>query len=172
MDNKKPSLVDQLIEVLSLERHPEGGFFRQTYRSTGEIPHHSLPADYSGDRAFSTAIYFLLSGDDFSAFHRILSDEVWHFYAGTSIAINMIYPDGRIEIIQLGPDYASGEVFQAVIPGGCWFAALLVDPDSYALVGCTVSPGFDFVDFELGERQSLIDAYPQHADVITRLTRN
>jgi hypothetical protein len=172
MENKMPSPVDQLIEILSLERHPEGGFFRQTYRSKGEILQHTLPAGYNGDRAFSTAIYFLLSGDDFSAFHRILSDEMWHFYAGSSIAINIIHPDGRLEILQLGPDYASGGGFQAVIPGGCWFAALLVDPDSYALVGCTVSPGFDFADFELGQRQSLIDSYPQHADVITRLTRN
>jgi len=163
--------VEHLITALSLTPHPEGGYYRQTYRAGGVIPLSALPQGYSGSRAFSTAIYFLLAGDDFSAFHRIRSDEIWHFYLGSTLAIHAIHPDGAYEIVRLGADLAAGEVFQAVVPGGCWFGARLHYPQSYALVGCTVAPGFDFDDFELADRQQMIQTYPQHAEIISRLTR-
>ncbi|HSV85840.1 MAG TPA: cupin domain-containing protein [Levilinea sp.] len=169
---------DRLIEALSLTPHPEGGHYRQTYRAASEIPAAALPQEYGGARAYSTAIYFLLTGEDFSAFHRIRSDEVWHFYSGSSLEIQVIHPGGRYERIRLGTDVAAGEVFQAIVPGGCWFGACLADPRParagrrvYALVGCTVAPGFDFDDFELANRQRLSEMYPMHRSIIQRLTR-
>jgi uncharacterized protein len=163
--------VEGLIKGLSLERHPEGGYYRQTYRSKGTIPVSVLPAGFTGSRSFATGIYFLLAGDDFSAFHRIRSDEMWHFYAGSSLIIHVIHPGGEYDQIRLGRDILGGEVFQAVVTGGCWFAAHLNDPSDYALVGCTVAPGFDFDDFELADCQDLNEKYPQHAAIITKLTR-
>jgi predicted cupin superfamily sugar epimerase len=169
---------DRLIEALQLTPHPEGGYYRQTYRAAGQIPAAALPSAYGGARAYATAIYFLLAGEDFSAFHRIRSDELWHFYCGSSLEISVIHPDGRYERIRLGSDLAAGEVFQAVVPGGCWFGACLVNPGSerhgkraYALVGCTVAPGFEFADFELADRQRLTEMYPMYRAIIRQLTR-
>jgi uncharacterized protein len=163
--------VDRLIKVLSLERHPEGGYYRQTYRADGKIPASALPEGFKGSRSYATGIYFLLAGDDFSAFHRIRSDEMWHFYTGSRLEIHVIHPGGEYNPIRLGNDIEHDEVFQAVVPGGCWFGAHLSHPGTYALVGCTVAPGFDFADFELAIRQDLSEKYPQHAEIITKLTR-
>lgn len=159
------------IDTLQLQRHPEGGYFRETYRSRLTIPQSALPHSFSGDRSASTAIYFLLQGEDFSAFHRIASDEMWHFYAGGPLTVLMINRDGQLNEIRLGPNLERGEVFQAVVPAGCWFGSRLVEPNSFALAGCTVAPGFDFVDFAMADRSSLLAIYPQHAAVIERLTR-
>ncbi len=155
------------IERLGLQPHPEGGYFRQTYRSEESIPLEGLPERFTGPRAFSTAIYFLLEREQFSAFHRIRSDEMWHFYAGSALSLHVLRPDGRCEHIPLG----SGQ-FQVVAPAGCWFAAGVDGPGPYGLVGCTVAPGFDFADFELAERGQLIEQYPQHAEIITQFTRS
>jgi predicted cupin superfamily sugar epimerase len=149
------------IEWLGLAPHPEGGWFRETYRAT----------EGAGGRAHSTAIYFLLAGEQISALHRIAADEVWHFHAGTTLLVAHLEPDGRLVEQRLGPDIERGEAFQAVVPARRWFGARVVDPRSYALVGCTVAPGFDFVDLELGERAALIAQYPQHRALIERLTR-
>lgn len=159
-----------LIEQLGLARHPEGGWFRETYRASEEVPAQALPARFGGGRAFSTAIYFLLEAGDISALHRIRSDEVWHFYAGSALNVHCILPDGAHQVLRLGANPAAGERFQAVAPAGCWFGAELVD-GGFALVGCTVAPGFDFADFEMGEARQLADRYPQHAALIARLTR-
>lgn len=153
------------IETLDLCPHPEGGYFRETYRSSEEIAHGALPARFSGARAFATAIYFLLPGDAFSAFHRIRADELWHFHAGAALTIHLIAPGGDYRALMVGPDGP----FQAVVPAGCWFGAEAAG--AYALVSCTVAPGFDFDDFELADRQALSDAYPQHRALIERLTR-
>ncbi len=157
--------------MLQLEPHPEGGYFRQTYRSEVVIPREALPSAFTGVRSASTAIYFLLEGKDFSAFHRLRSDEVWHFYVGSPLAVHVIEPDGKYSSILLGGDPDAGQVFQAVVRAGCWFGSHVADWKSWALVGCTVAPGFDFEDFEMADRSALGSAYPQHRELIERLTR-
>ena len=159
------------IEKLRLEAHPEGGYFRQTYRSEVSIGREALPAGFAGARAVSTAIYFLLEGENFSAFHRLLSDEVWHFYGGDPLIVHVIEPEGKYSSILLGRDPEAGQVLQGVVRAGCWFASHVADWKSFAVVGCTVAPGFDFEDFKMGKREELVARYPQHRDLIRRLTR-
>jgi uncharacterized protein len=159
------------VERLGLRRHPEGGYYRETYRSEEGISGNHLPARFGGDRAFSTAIYFLLEGEDFSALHTIKQDEVWHFYEGSSLTIHVIEADGTHAAIRLGRNLGAGEEPQAVVRAGRLFGAVVNDPASFALVGCTVAPGFDFADFEMPTRDSLLARYPQHRDLIERLTR-
>jgi uncharacterized protein len=159
------------IEKLRLEPHPEGGYFRQTYRSEVLIAQDALPAGFPGARAVSTAIYFMLEGEKFSAFHRLRSDEVWHFYVGEPLVVHLIHPDGNYSRILLGRDLEAAEVLQAVVPAECWFASQVADGKAWALVGCTVAPGFDFEDFEMGKREELCERYPQHLELIERLTR-
>lgn len=126
-----------------------------------------------GPRSFATSIYFLLRAGEFSALHRIASDELWHFYDGDPLEVETIHPDGRHETLHLGRNADRGELFQAVVPAGCWFGAVGALPSrvGYSLVGCTVAPGFDFQDFELGRRAELIRAFPGHRTLIERLTR-
>jgi uncharacterized protein len=162
--------AQQWIDRLNLQPHPEGGWYRQSYRAALTLPHSALPG-YPGDRAASTAIYFLLAADQFSALHRLRSDELWHFYAGSELIVHVIEPCGTYTTILLGNDVAAGEQFQAVVPAGCWFGSSLRHPDTYALVGCTVAPGFDFADFAMAKRNELTAQYPQHRAMIERLTR-
>jgi len=168
------------IERLGLAPHPEGGYFRETYRAAESIPAEGLPARFTGPRTFSTAVYYLLQGDDVSALHRIAADEVWHHYAGAQLALTIIDPGGRLTTPVLGADAERGESFQLVVPAGAWFGATLAraadapEPDdaaAFTLVGCTVAPGFEFADFELGRRGELLRRYPQHRALIERLTR-
>jgi hypothetical protein len=164
--------VGDWIASLGLVPHPEGGFYRETYRAAETIAADHLPERFGGTRAFSTAIYFLLPGDQVSLFHRIKSDEIWHFYAGSALTLALIHPeDGGLEECRLGPHPERGERFQVLVPAGCWYGVRVDDPDSYALVGGTVAPGFDFADFELADRRSLLAAFPQHRHAIVRLTR-
>jgi hypothetical protein len=158
------------IDQLHLQPHPEGGFFRETYRAALTLPQSAVPS-HGGERATSTAIYFLLAGDQFSAFHRIRSDELWHFYAGSGLVVHVIEPRGRYRQLLLGSSADQGEQFQAVVPAGCWFGSSLRQPKTYALVGCTVAPGFDFADFEMAKRETLAAQYPRHRSIIERLTR-
>ena len=159
------------IEKLGLEAHPEGGHYRQTYRADLVLAKESLPAEFKGARSAATAIYFLLRGEEFSAFHRLRSDEVWHFYVGSTLVVHVIEPAGEYSSIVLGRDLEAGQVLQAVVRAGCWFASHVADWKSWALVGCTVAPGFDFEDFELAKRAELVAKYPQHRELIERLTR-
>lgn len=159
------------IEKLGLQPHPEGGYYRQTYRASLELAQQALPPQFTGPRAASTAIYFLLQGDDFSAFHRLRSDELWHFYLGRSMVVHVIEDDGQYSRIHLGSDPEAGQALQAVVRAGCWFASQVLGGDSFALVGCTVAPGFEFDDFELAKRQELVRRFPQHRELIERLTR-
>jgi predicted cupin superfamily sugar epimerase len=159
------------IASLRLVPHPEGGFYRETYRAQETIEADHLPARFGGRRVHSTAIYFLLPGDHISALHRIKSDEVWHFYAGSALTLSIIHLDGRLAEPRLGPNPERGETFQAVVPAGCWYGAAVDDRESWALVGGTVAPGFDFADFELGDREELLARFPQHRPTILRLTR-
>ena len=159
------------IQRLQLEPHPEGGYFRQSYRSEVVIAREALPAGFSGARAVSTAIYFLLEGKNFSAFHRLRSDELWHFYAGEPLVVHVIEPEGKYFPILLGREPEAGQILQAVVRAGSWFASHVADWSSFSVVGCTVAPGFDFEDFEMGKRGDLVGLYPQHREVVERLTR-
>ena len=161
----------QWIEGLGLQRHPEGGYFRESYRCEEILTKDRLPGRFRGDRAFSTAIYFLLNANDFSAFHRIKQDEGWHFYDGSGLTIHVIDPEGSYLSIKLGKNLAEGELPQAVVKAGWLFGATVNDTRSYSLVGCTVAPGFDFADFEMPGREELCRQYPQHRQLIERLTR-
>ena len=158
------------VKRLRLEPHPEGGYFRQTYRSDVTIAREALPAGFAGARAASTAIYFLLEGKNFSAFHRLRSDEIWHFYIGAPVSVHVIDTSGKYSSIILGNDPDAGQVLQAVVSAGCWFASHVSDWASFAVVGCTVAPGFDFGDFEMGMRGKLVAKYPQLSEIIWRLT--
>jgi hypothetical protein len=159
------------IEKLDLRPHPEGGFFKETYRSSEIIPGSALPERFEGDRVFSTGIYFLLPGGDFSAFHRIKQDELWHFYDGASLTIHEIDKGGVYSAVKLGRDILNGEYPQATIRAGSFFAASVNDPESFSLIGCTVAPGFDFTDFELPFRNELSGLFPQHREIIEKYTR-
>jgi predicted cupin superfamily sugar epimerase len=121
---------------------------------------------------FSTAIYYLLQGLDFSGFHRIKSDEVWHFYEGTALNVYVIDPHGNFELITLGQNISYGETFQAVVKAGNWFAAQPADPEGFCFVGCTVAPGFDFRDFEMAKQESMINEFPQHVAIIKKTHEN
>ncbi len=164
-----------LVASLGLLPHPEGGFYKETYRATDVIPKVALDGlgagRFAGDRAASTAIYFLLREGEYSALHRIASDEVWHFYAGSPLTIVCLHEDGRREDLLLGLDFARGAAPQQVVPAGAWFGSYVTGGEGFALVGCTVAPGFDFADFELGTRAQLLDRFPAHGDAVRALTR-
>ena len=165
------AVKDELIRRLDLKPHPEGGFFSETYRSAERVIRDS---DHSAaeTRSASTAIYYLLCDGAHSAWHRIKSDEVWHFYAGEPLNVHVLDETGALVTHKLGDALTHADaVFQAVVPAGLWFAAECADPATFALVGCTVAPGFEFADFELAKRSELTAAYPQHAKLIAELTR-
>lgn len=162
--------IKELIEKLELQPHPEGGYFKETYRSAGEINKESLGSEYDGKRNYSTCIYFLMTSDNFSSFHKVNQDEIWHFYEGSPIRLHVISEKGGYSEYKIGRNFSKGEVPQLVVPGGYWFAAEVAEKDSYSLVGCTVAPGFDFADFQLPSRSDLVAKYPQHEKLITRLT--
>lgn len=151
----------RLIQRLGLRPHPEGGYFTETYRSEEGV------ICGGRHRRAITTIHYLLAGDEFSAFHRLRSDEIWHHYAGGSVAIDTIGPNGRHQELVIG----DGKCWQAAIAHDTWFAAHLRDSDSYVLVGCDVAPGFEFEDFEIGSRAYLLREFPDSAALIERWTR-
>jgi hypothetical protein len=153
----------RLVKKLGLKKHPEGGYFKQTYRSDMMVN----VAGYDGQRNISTAIYCLRVGGQYSAFHKMKSDEIWHHYAGGSLTLYAINEYGTLSRIRLG----RGGTPQAVIKVGTWFAAALNNKKSYSLVGCTMSPGFDYRDWELGKRDELARMYPPHRALIERYTK-
>ncbi|MGB5849316.1 MAG: cupin domain-containing protein [Ignavibacteriaceae bacterium] len=163
--------AQKYIEKLQLKPHPEGGYFKEIYRAGEMILPEHLPKRYKSSRNFSTSIYFLLEGNQVSNFHRLKSDEQWHFYDGSSIALYVIDERGNLNKILLGRNVESGESLQTVIKQNSWFAAELSDKTSFALIGCTVTPGFDFSDFELSKRIDLIEAFPQYRELIDKLTK-
>lgn len=163
--------VAELVSYFAMQPHPEGGYYVSTYRAAGQIPKTALAPGFQGDRPFSTAILFLLEQGNFSAFHRIQSDECWHFYEGGTLLIHCIFPDGRLQTIRLGRALNRGETYQYVVPAGVWFASEPASDSLYSLVGCTVSPGFDFAEFELAGRQEIAAQFPQHRLLTHRLTR-
>lgn len=163
--------VNYWIRHLDLQHHPEGGYYREVYRSSGVIQRAALPEEFNGDRCFSTAIYYLVVAQKCSKLHKIKSDELWHFYYGDPLEIYVLEQNkSQIEVLTLGPDPEYKQQFQFVIPKNAWFGAKVEGDSGYSLVGCTVSPGFDFEDFELADRTQLINIYPQHQNIITSLT--
>lgn len=160
-----------LVRKLHLQPHPEGGYFLETYRAAESIGADALPRRFSGARSISTAIYYLLEAGQCSRLHRIRSDEVWHFHAGDPLDIVEIDAAGSLKTTRLGGDL----LYQHVVPAGVWFGATPAPggrfaPHGFALVGCTVAPGFDFADFELADQAKLLAEYPRHQDWIRRLT--
>lgn len=162
---------DELIRLLKLKPHPEGGYYAETYRASEALAAAALPPRYNGARALSTAIYYLLTDDSFSAMHRLKSDEVFHFYLGDPVEMLLLPPSGSGQTASLGHDLSRGALPQLVVPAGVWQGARLKPGGRFALLGCTVAPGFDFADFEVGRRDALARLYPDFADLITRLTR-
>jgi len=164
--------AEQWIKYLELVPLPEeGGWFKEVYRSNEFIPKDSLPNRFPGKRTFSTSIYYLLKGSEFSAFHRIKQDEIWHFYEGSSLTIHIIDPDGNYTQTKLGRNFDQHERMQATINKGWLFAATVNQQVLYSLVGCTVAPGFEFEDFEAPSRKQLLELYPKHKKIIIELTR-
>ena len=169
------------VQSLDMQPHPEGGYFAETYRSGETFSQAALPPRFNGDRSFCTAIYFLLEAHHISALHRIQADEIWHFYTGCPLDVFVIWPTGELTVIRLGNNPERGEVFQAVVPAGCWFGskpavdavavgASGAEVPRFSLVGCTVAPGFDFADFELADQATLLTQFPQHRAVIELLS--
>jgi predicted cupin superfamily sugar epimerase len=154
-----------IIEQLQLQPHPEGGFYKETYRAG-----FSISSPDNKQRNISTAIYYLLQDADKSHFHRIKSDECWFFHEGQPLEILTIQ-DGQLVTITLGKNLHEGETLQAVIPAGIWFAARVKSGTGFGLVSCTVAPGFDFADFEMAERAHLSSSYPGLTEIIIQFTR-
>lgn len=151
--------VKEIVAYYEMKPHPEGGYYKETYRSAGKFHNHH----------HSTAIYYLLEAGQKSSLHRIKSDEVWHFYGGDSLVVAEILPSGEVKETTLGTDFKKGELVQYVVPAGNWFGAYLPDSSKYAFVGCTVSPGFEFADFELADRTKLLKEFPRASNLIDRL---
>jgi predicted cupin superfamily sugar epimerase len=164
--------AEQLVKLLGLKPHPEGGYYRETYRSDEIIGNGALPERYMGNRRYGTAIYYLLTRETFSAFHRIKTDEIYHFYLGDSVELVQLLPDGAGCVVMLGNDVAGGAQVQTVVMRGTWHGARLAVGGKYALLGTTVAPGFEFADFEVGDRNGLIRTYPSFSDTIIALTRH
>lgn len=159
--------LQSLVEHLHLKPHPEGGYYRETYRAEEKL---ELGPPYQGPRSAGTAIYFLLSKDNFSAFHRVRSDEIFHFYLGDAVELYCLDDQGALSKTIVGPDILSGETVQHLVPAGTWQALRVRKGGRFALLGTTVSPGFEFEDFELGDRSQLVERYPQHKQLIFSLT--
>jgi predicted cupin superfamily sugar epimerase len=149
----------------------EGGYFAETYRSPEMISPECLPDRYSGRRSVGTAIYYLLEPGTFSEIHRVASDEIFHFYLGDPVEMLQLWPDGSGKRVLIGTDIESGMAPQLVVPHGVWQGARLVAGGKFALLGCTVSPGFEYADYESGSRDRLCREYPEHRDMIWELTR-
>lgn len=161
-----------IIDRLGLQPHPnEGGFYIETYRSKERIPQAGLPERYPGEKAFGTAIYYLLTPETYSEFHRLPTDEIFHFYAGDPVTQVHLRPNGEVAEFILGSDVLMGQLPQLVAPAGVWQGSYLNEGGRYALMGATVSPGFDFSDYESGSRGLLMAEFPAAEEAILKLTR-
>jgi uncharacterized protein len=167
-----PMDIEPLKKTLGLVPLPhEGGFYAESYRCAEKLPAQGLPSRYTGERSLATAIYFLLTQDSFSAMHRLASDEVWHFYCGDPVEMLQLHEPAGGQVILLGTDFDRGMRPQVAVPRGSWQGARLLPGGKFALLGATVSPGFEFDDFELARREPLLAAYPEFSAFITALTR-
>ena len=164
--------AEEIIKILKLQKHPvEGGYFLETYKSSHTITGENLPPGFDEDRSFSTAIYYMLIPGTFSEIHRLKGDEIFHFYAGSPVEMLQLFPDGRGKKVIIGNDIKQGENPQVYVPPGVWQGARLLPGGEFALMGTTMAPGFDYSDYQTGEREELIRRYPQFEELITLLTR-
>ena len=162
--------AEQIIQLLGLKPlRVEGGYFVETYKCEEGIPRKALPERYHGKRSFGTAIFYLLTPDTVSALHRLESDEIFHFYLGDPVTMLQLHPDGSTNVVTLGHDIRSDQQLQVVVPRGTWQGSLLNEGGDFALLGCTVAPGFEYSDYESGSRGDLLKEYPEQEDLITRL---
>lgn len=161
--------AEQIIRQYNLEKHPEGGYFKEVYRSAKSIDPNCLPG-FSDERNIATSIYFLLHDDEISAFHQLKSDEIWYHHEGDPVRVHMFTPGGEYESHVLDRPLGKHGMPQLVIPAHTIFGAEIMNPDGYCLMGCMVAPGFHFDDFELMERESLLKSYPRHQELIEKLT--
>ena len=164
-------MIEKIKSILNLSTHIEGGFFKETYRSDEIISGRAIPERYGSPRCFGTAIYYMITADTFSAIHRIKSDEVYHFYSGETVEMLQLFPDGAGKTVILGADIINGMTPQVSVPRGVWQGLRLHKGGNYALMGTTVSPGFDYTDFETGSRKKLLKEYPDFKELIIALTR-
>lgn len=169
MKINSPEEIIKLLDLKPLDI--EGGFFRETYRSEDILPKTALPAFYQTARCLGTAIYYLLTPESFSVLHKVNSDEIFHFYLGDPVQMLLLYPDGTGREVTLGQDLGSGQAVQLVVPRGVWQGAALKQGGRFALLGTTVSPGFEYQDFIQGQRESIMSDYSKHARRIAELTR-
>jgi predicted cupin superfamily sugar epimerase len=164
--------ADQIKVLFNLKPHPEeSGYFVETYRSLETISEKALTSRYKGVRSFGTAIYYLLTPETISAMHRLQSDEIFHFYLGDPVEMLQLWPDGSGRVFILGSDILNGMQPQVVIPRGIWQGARLIKDEKFALLGTTVSPGFEFADYESGHRDELVKSYPEFRELIIALTK-
>ncbi len=163
--------AEKLIKMLNMKPLPkEGGYYVETHRSDQVISGSSLPEQYKSDRSLSTAIYYLLTPDTKSLLHRLPTDEIFHFYLGDPVLMLQLFADGTVNTILLGQDIEAGHCVQALVPKGVWQGSYLLEGGGFALMGTTMAPGFDFADNEIGDRETLINLYPSHQDLVRRLT--
>lgn len=160
--------ADDLIEHFSLLKHPEGGYYREVYRSEKTL--NNLPSPFNGSRNYLTSIYFMLKSEDKSLFHRLSADEIWYFHLGTALKFYLLDPEGNLKTFILGSDFRKGEMLQVIAPANHYMAAEVIEEDSFTFISCAVAPGFDFVDFEMGDKKSMTQDYPSHAEIIDRFT--
>lgn len=163
--------IEDLVKKLELLPHPEGGYYKEVYRSEEKISQEALPVRFPGDRSFSTSIYFLIEKNNFSALHKIKSDETWHFYYGDALEVIEINAQGNLTSTAIGANIEKGEVFQYTVKANTWFGSRVKAGGNFSLAGCTVSPGFDFEDFEMADRFKLATQFPEHANLIGEMTR-
>jgi predicted cupin superfamily sugar epimerase len=163
--------AQEIIDALGMLPHPEeGGYFVETYKSKEAIPRKALPQRYHGKRSFGTAIFYLLTPETFSQLHKLESDEVFHFYLGDPVTMLQLRPDGSSEVLTLGQDIVGGQRLQVVVPAGTWQGSFLNEGGEFALLGCTVAPGFEYDDYETGSRGDLLKGFPEQEELIVRLT--
>jgi predicted cupin superfamily sugar epimerase len=163
--------AQEIIELLGLKPlRVEGGYFAEIYKCQEGIPRTALPERYHGKRSFGTSIFYLLTPDEVSALHTLESDEIFHFYLGDPVTMLQLHPDGSTDVVTLGQDIRSGQQLQVVVPRGTWQGSLLNEGGEFALLGCTVAPGFEYSDYEAGSRGDLMKEYPEQEDLIVRLT--
>lgn len=169
---KVPVEAQALIDKLALKPHPEGGYYRETYRAGEGTESGALPGRYGGKRCFGTAIYYMLTPDTFSTMHRLQSDEIFHFYLGDPVEMLHLHADGTTSVLVLGSDVGNGQLLQVVVQRGVWQGARLRAGGRFALLGCTVAPGFEFADYEEGSYGQLQTRCPEQLTLLKALTRS
>lgn len=157
------------ISKLDLTSHPEGGYYKATYQSKEQVTDNELSVQFDGNRLLYSSIYFLLKSNDVSHFHRLKSDELWYFHAGSALTIHVIHENGIYEEVKLGLNLENGEVPQFLVPKNSIFGSSVMEQDTFSLVGCMVSPGFTFEDFELFTQNELLEKYSEHEGIIRKL---